>query len=45
MDNKLAKQKQENIDNMMSFAGISSGDFKELSSQEIKASKKEKFYE
>ncbi len=45
MDDKLKKQKQKNIDNMMAFAGISSGEFKELSSQEIKTNKKEKFYE
>lgn len=39
-----SKQKQEELDEIMQFVGMCNGDTKNMTSQEIKASKKAKYY-
>lgn len=43
IDEKLIAQKQQKIDALMPFVGMVSGVFDELSAQEIKAIKREKY--
>ncbi len=40
---KISKEKKEKLDAMMQFAGMCSGDTKNMTSQEMKATKKEKY--
>lgn len=44
LEAKISKQKQEQLDEIMQFVGMCNGDTKNMTSQEIKTSKKAKYY-
>ena len=41
---KISQQKQEELEEIMQFVGMCNGDTKNMTSQEIKASKRDKYY-
>lgn len=43
LEAKISKQKQEALDEIMQFVGMCNGDTQNMTSQEIKASKKAKY--
>ncbi|NTU42245.1 MAG: hypothetical protein HGA78_04175 [Nitrospirales bacterium] len=43
LDKKIAKEQQKRLDTIMQFSGILDGETGDLSIQELKASKKEKY--
>ena len=45
IDTKLKKKKKQKLDDMMQFVGMVNGDFGDLSVQDIKEMKKEKYSE
>lgn len=45
LDKKIKLEKKEQVDELMQFAGIAKGETKNLTSQEIKRLKKEKYRE
>jgi hypothetical protein len=45
IDLKLKAKKKQELDEMMQFVGMVNGDFEDLTAQDIKAIKKEKFGE
>jgi DNA-binding transcriptional regulator YhcF (GntR family) len=44
IEQKAKEQKEEKLNKLMQFVGAFNGEFKDLTSQEIKALKREKYY-
>ena len=45
LEEKFSKEIQEQLDEVMQFAGILNGETKNMTSKEIKASKRAKYYD
>ncbi len=45
IEQKAKEKKQKKIDDMMQYTGIVNGKFGDMTAQEIKAKKREKYYE